>query len=79
MDDCEAGCVNFTCGSIKHLKECKNYHDSMSQMVDERNERIEKLESALSKLIDVAQECDGWESFPSSDLDEANKCLGDKL
>ena len=33
--------------------------------------RIKELEDALSDLIDVASECDGWEEFPSYALDRA--------
>ena len=39
--------------------------------------RIEKLEFALAQLINVAERCDGWESFPSGALEDANNALED--
>jgi len=38
--------------------------------------RIAKLEKALSDLIEVAYECDSWQSFPSRELDKAENALG---
>ena len=40
--------------------------------------RIAELEQALNKLIEQASECDGWESFPETYLDEAFKVLEEK-
>lgn len=37
--------------------------------------RISQLENALSELIGIAEKCDGWESFPSKALDDANEVL----
>lgn len=37
--------------------------------------RIKELEEALLKLINLAQECDSWESFPQDPLDEAYDCV----
>jgi hypothetical protein len=37
--------------------------------------RIVELEKALDKLIDRAQQVDGWESFPDSWLNEAYEVL----
>ena len=34
-------------------------------------EKAKALENAFEKLIDLAGECDSWESFPSDALDEA--------
>ena len=44
-------------------------------VVNELSLRIEKLEFALGQLINVAGQCDSWESFPSSPLDDANDIL----
>ena len=41
------------------------------EAINEQQARIAELEGALLKLIDVASQCDSWESFPSDDLDEA--------
>jgi hypothetical protein len=38
-------------------------------------ERIVELEKALHELIDRASECDSWESFPQSWLDEAHDVI----
>jgi len=40
-------------------------------------ERIVELEDALRRLAYKAQECDGWESFPSDYIDDALSALGD--
>jgi hypothetical protein len=37
--------------------------------------RVEILEIALKNLIEMAEQCDGWESFPSESLDEAREAL----
>jgi hypothetical protein len=37
--------------------------------------RIVELEKALDKIIDRAQQVDGWESFPESWIDEAYETL----
>ena len=34
MKNCEAGCKSLTCGSIRHIKECVNYPESLSEMLD---------------------------------------------
>ena len=39
--------------------------------------RIRDLEKALARLAEKAEECDGWESFPSVYIDDAHKVLGD--
>ena len=39
--------------------------------------KVEKLRNALQRLIDVAEQCDSWESFPSKALEDAEKALGD--
>ena len=38
---CEEGCQHFSCGSIKHHRDCANYPDSMSFMIDELRGFIE--------------------------------------
>jgi len=42
----------------------------------QQQERIAQLEKALSDLIDIASECDSWESFPSGALENAEDALG---
>ena len=37
--------------------------------------RVSVLEAALSQLLSEAEECDGWESFPSAYLDAAQDAL----
>ena len=41
----------------------------------EQQKRIRTLEVALSNLIDVASQCDGWESFPSAAITVAEDVL----
>lgn len=45
---------------------------------DQNQERIKKLEVALDKLASEASECDGWESFPQSWIDEAFNVLDER-
>jgi hypothetical protein len=52
MKNCDAGCSHFECGSIGHLKTCENYPNSMQFMIDEKNEKIEKLTDAFNKLLE---------------------------
>jgi len=37
--------------------------------------RVARLESALNDLIEVAEQCDSWESFPSYAIEQASKAL----
>ena len=37
--------------------------------------RSRRLESAFQALIDLAQECDSWESFPSQALEDAQSAI----
>ena len=53
MKNCDMGCKHFMCESIGHLKSCPNYPDSMQQMIDDKNDRIEKLTRALEKIVNV--------------------------
>jgi hypothetical protein len=39
--------------------------------------RIAQLEEGLSALLDVAYQCDSWESFPSKALEDAEDALGE--
>lgn len=39
--------------------------------------RIGSLEIALNNLINLAEECDGWESFPSQALEDASEVLNE--
>lgn len=51
--------------------EALEYIEDATKAYDANQERIKELEAALLKLIDVANLCDGWESFPSDSIDEA--------
>lgn len=41
--------------------------------------RIILLEIGLQNLINCAECCDGWESFPQEELDRAEEILNDGL
>ena len=43
----------------------------LEKVVNSQQARINELESALKKLIEKAEECDGWEYFPSLYIDNA--------
>jgi hypothetical protein len=51
---------------------------NLPKVIRELKERIVKLEKALDKLIDRAQQVDSCESFPDGWLDEAFEALKDK-
>jgi len=40
--------------------------------------RVNELELALTELIDVASECDSWESFPVHELYLAGRVLNNE-
>lgn len=69
----DSGCADFILTRYK-----KWYPESMQNVIDDKNERIKKLEAELIKLIELAQQCDGWEYFPSEPLDEAYLVLENK-
>ena len=48
-----------------------------SPQILELFERIESLEKGFQSLVDLAQTCDGWESFPSQPLDDAQDIIDD--
>lgn len=51
---CEAGCVHFTCGSIRHIKECANYPESLSELIDEQRIEIDHLKESVEDKISEA-------------------------
>lgn len=46
-----------------------------AKYIQKLERRIEDLEAGLNNLIEVAEKCDSWEAFPSSDLETAQKIL----
>jgi len=45
---CEAGCSRFMCGSIKHHKDCKNYPESLSALLDKKDVELRRLNNYIS-------------------------------
>ena len=77
--ECSAmGCNHFTCGGIGHHKDCERYPESMQNMIDDKNERIKKLEQGLERLMSQCEQVNGWGSFPSSWTDEAYAVIENK-
>ena len=37
--------------------------------------RMEEFETCLSEIVTIANNCDGWESFPSEILEKAEELL----
>ena len=78
-------CVNACAGMsdpearIAALRACEQEQGQfLVEMVRERDAlRAERdaIASALEQLIEVAQECDSWESFPSGPLERACAAL----
>jgi hypothetical protein len=65
LNGCEAGCTNFSCGSIGHHKYCQHYPESLQKMVDDKNIQIEQLRSALKGMLTnfgglTSSGKDGW-------------------
>lgn len=48
-----------------------------SPQILELFERINSLEKGFQSLIDLAETCDGWESFPSQALEDAQNVIDD--
>ena len=42
-DGCEAGCMTYTGGEIKHHKDCQFYKDSLSEDLDNLKKENKKL------------------------------------
>ena len=55
MESCEFGCTHYKCGSIRHVKECVNYPESLSELFDNAKCRIKEIEKENE---DLAQACD---------------------
>jgi hypothetical protein len=47
---CEAGCKVYSCGTIKHISDCKNYSDSFSELFDQVQKENEELKSLLKNV-----------------------------
>jgi len=45
------------------------------ELIAKHEARIIELRNALENLVEVASQCDGWESFPQCALDEAYDAL----
>ena len=66
------------CDHGRRLYECNECVDDLvASGIQLDKDRITELEAALSRLIDVACQCDGWESFPSDAIEDAQQTLGD--
>ena len=44
-----------------------------SPQIIELFERIDSLEKGFQSLVDLAETCDSWESFPTQTLENAQK------
>jgi hypothetical protein len=71
-------CNHFNCGSIGHHKDCVRYPGSMQNMIDDKNERIKKIEQALEKLVSQCEQVDSWIDFPDSWIDSAYSVIENK-
>jgi hypothetical protein len=52
-----------------------DWQDKPHRLVYDLCNEVEYLQGALKDLIKIAEQCDGWESFPSESLDEAGEVL----
>jgi len=52
-----------------------DWEDKPHRLVYDLCNEVEKLQTAMQKLISVAEECDGWESFPAQSIEDAYKVI----
>jgi hypothetical protein len=45
---------------------------------DRLTARVDELEQALTDLLNVAVQCDSWESFPADSIRAADDTLGEQ-
>ena len=50
MKNCELGCSHHTCGSIRHIKECLNYPESLAELLNDLKARNKELEFELGQI-----------------------------
>lgn len=57
-EKCEAGCMRFECGGVKHRRDCANYPESLTQfwhnLEQEYLDKIDALSSELSDAVETA-------------------------
>lgn len=61
--------------SVIHVQGMGDYTPSSEALI--LHARVKLLENGLYNLINCAECCDSWESFPSAVLDDANDILRD--
>lgn len=57
-EKCEAGCMVFDGGEVKHHRDCVHYPESLTKLwhdtEEELNDKIEGLEADLESAVEVA-------------------------
>lgn len=59
---CEAGCVRYDGGEVRHLKECAHYAESLTKMFDDavaENARLREALEPFSLALHIAQQACG--------------------
>lgn len=76
-EDGEPPHIMGTKDTVVYLALFKKDEGTMPWLVKDNNslKRIKSLEKGLSNLINIASECDSWESFPTNALDDAEQIL----
>ena len=62
--ECEGGPLRLNVGYI-----------GLKSNIAELEQQLAELREAFDRLISVAEQCDGWEFFPSEELDAAISAL----
>jgi uncharacterized protein YpiB (UPF0302 family) len=77
---CEAGCLRYTCGSYKHVKSCKNYPESQSEIVDNlkfENEKLKAENEILTKDLNCSERAFAFYSMRINELEKEKSRLCD--
>jgi hypothetical protein len=51
MSKCEAGCMTFTGGEIRHHKDCVFYQESLTKIHDDLLAEMSKLKEKMSSMV----------------------------
>ena len=83
--NCEAGCMRFECGGVRHRRECANYPESLTQVWHDAEAtyvaEIEKLRACLDHTREEI--CEGpvddvlWHDAGTTTVDNISATLGD--
>ena len=68
---CQSGCLVFSCGSIKHHPDCKNYPESQAYIVNRQRQEIKRLQKVIDEavmVLEVSRKDDGYDNYAVDEL-----------